>query len=228
MSRSHSHRASIATSRTACAARDDGGVSIPQPSSIDRDRPDVGHGGRVLVSIPQPSSIDRDPSTRSAVAVNEVESRSHSHRASIATLAASDCCQVDHTQSRSHSHRASIATRVCRRPPCAVSRSHSHRASIATHWYIDRLARGVVSIPQPSSIDRDRSRRPSGSVAIVSIPQPSSIDRDAGVAREHRRVRSRSHSHRASIATCVAPRGGPVTELVSIPQPSSIDRDARG
>ena len=183
LSRSHSHRASIATARgrgvpLAAIARLDttaiehqsrragardapagrADVSIPQTSSIDRDRrAPPGRRDQPRVSIPQPSSIDRDPRRT---------------RASAAAARSLDPTAIEH---------------------------RSRRLS-ARSWQPARR----VSIPQPSSIDRDAeaSTAEYAAHARVSIPQPSSINRDrrapyllfAGAA-------SRSHSHRASIAT---------------------------
>ena len=109
MSRSHSHRASIATK----------GV-----------RADDSSAG---VSIPQPSSIDRDFQALTSNVARRLKSRSHSHRASIATPPARVRGEAD-GRSRFHSHRASIAT-INREGVLflwVLSRFHSHRASIAT------------------------------------------------------------------------------------------------
>ena len=138
-------------------------------------------------------------------------SRFHSHRASSLRL---DCGGGEGVvpRSRSHSHRASIATYRIRKmrastlclDPTAIehrsrlhadhdghqrehaSRSHSHRASIAT-----------TGIPSES----DRVRR------VVSIPQSSSIDRDTMHAArcDEEKQLSRFHSHRASIAMHILP-----------------------
>ena len=256
-SRFHSHRASIATPRVLRRARLIEGVSIPQPSSIDRDGPslprhppslpgldstaiehrsrrsltmlsarrrtpsldstaiehrsrpsgDRGGGAALRVSIPQPSSIDRDQEYRVQTAVLFV-SRFHSHRASIATP--DKTRELERAKkSRFHSHRASIATRA---PP----------------WFA--FPPGVVSIPQPSSIDRDKKQVLGADPQVhVSIPQPSSIDRDPSAAtRLASPLRSRFHSHRASIATHPLRNEERVELHVSIPQPSSIDRDETG
>ena len=155
-------------------------------------------------------------------------SQSHSHRASIATCS-SPTSATDPMRSRSHSHRASIATCAsASRPtspgPVSIPR---HRASIATprrarrrsrtpcldptaieHRSRHRQRRQVVrrarevSIPQPSSIDRDRDR-PS---AVSSSLDPTAI--------EHR---SRPADGLDSRCSCGL--------AVWIPQPSSIDRD---
>ena len=77
LSRSHSHRASIATSWM---------VSIPQPSSIDRDSLSTGRCTGPATCL-DPTAIEHrsrredDPKRDPDIA----ESRSHSHRASIAT-----------------------------------------------------------------------------------------------------------------------------------------------
>ncbi len=133
-SRSHSHRASIATQAPQRSARGRRRVSIPQSSSIDRDAVDsIRVADPRIVSIPQSSSIDRDAGAASARGVSSLASRSHSHRASIAT-APKENKRRKHMLSRSHSHRASIATAVSPEGTDTVtsSRSHSHRASIAT------------------------------------------------------------------------------------------------
>ena len=143
LSRSHSYRASIATK----------GV-----------RADDSSAG---VSIPQPSSIDRAPTSNATSIPAASTSRSHSHRASIATSSEGRLRRMEE-KSRFHSHRASIATNYARERWVQVvsSRFHSHRASIATPFPGLRGSyRAQVSIPQPSSIDRDAAR--SGSVSVL-------------------------------------------------------------
>ena len=166
MSRSHSHRASIATGRGQDGAARRG------------DRLD-------------PTAIEhrsRRPGSRGSKPTKARWSRSHSHRASIATRQASKAT-VNAALSRSHSHRASIATSPWRADDPVfghASRSHSHRASIAT-WGQDHVARTADGKRlDPTVIEhqsRPRERGDRRSVQIVSIPQPSSIDRDASGER---------------------------------------------
>ena len=109
-------------------------VSIPQPSSIDRDMVGVTHVQQCLaVSIPQPSSIDRDlvtggdsPRDIQGVSIPQPSSIDRDGEAVVAGARA--------MLSRSHSHRASIATNqiIGVTVTARLSRSHSHRASIAT------------------------------------------------------------------------------------------------
>ncbi len=116
------------------------------------------------------------------------------------------CCSSCVGVSRSHSHRASIATarRASAVRLCSVSRSHRHRASIATTCSTVGVSLSwMVSIPQPSSIDRDEEPLTNPALAVLL---------------------SRSHEHRSRPR---GERGGGVALRVSIPQPSSIDRDAR-
>ena len=185
-----------------------------------------------MVSIPQPSSIDRDQLEEEVETATDGRSRFHSHRASIATVRRGTILVLREALSRFHSHRASIATTIVRSPstPPARSRFHSHRASIATCFQDRERAYGVCCLD--STAIEHRSRRLLGrvdsrvrvgldSTAIehrsrpqrrheedgeerVSIPQPSSIDRDVhGAALSARTEKqSRFHSHRASIATC--------------------------
>ena len=157
-SRFHSHRASIATpnklERAACTPA----------SRFHSHRASIAtslhlHGRHILtsVSIPQPSRIDRDGSATSSRAVTCL-SRFHSHRASIATGRA-ECSSIAATRSLD-----STAIEHRSRPPRGPVQG-------------DAALR--VSIPQPSSIDRDDVRRDRGPLLfLVSIPQPSSIDRD--------------------------------------------------
>ena len=188
-SRFHSHRASIATHENHDAPAPFRPVSIPQPSSIDRDETDRGGG------------------------VIQGESRFHSHRASIATPLPTgssepsrtrglDSTAIEHRSRRPRHGRCTSAS-----GSCLDSTAIEHRSRRTRRRTLPGRLRDV-SIPQPSSIDRDvRVERDSHHAFVqVSIPQPSSINRDVSYPAGPPQYDqwSRFHRHRASIATSYA------------------------
>ena len=188
---------------------------MPKSSGLDptviehRSRHDVPMllvGDVQVVSIPQSSSIDRDASSPLTVPQRGgcLDRQAIEHRS---RRPGPSSPSNERHSSRSHSHRASIATR---KPwPLTSANSRSLDPTVIEH----RSRR-----PGPSSPSNERH--------FVSIPQSSSIDRDpAATCASWPLFRSRSHSHRASIATIGLRRHAQHGRCVSIPQPSSIDRD---
>ena len=208
-------------------------VSIPQPSSIDRD------ASRVLVEDPRhfrldPTAIEHRSRLLARVGFaawkRSLDSTAIEHRSRLGqerlrsgAVTGLDSTDIEHRSRPPFFLSAPFALGIVsipqtssidrdhlleRCPRCIrLSRFHSHRASIATQRSLDwGGAVREVSIPQPSSIDRDPhgAGLPEGG-GHVSIPQPSSIDRDRLLVL----VTSGSNE-------------------VSIPQPSSIDRDSPG